>query len=166
MSWLAATGSLPWGRGGGILALMREDNTVPLVRTLIHTWDSGRATFYDEVFPVVQQAAKLLGLTQMEEKILTMMARFGPRPALSASGRSNAELADALRQWILRRSAGRIRSVNVETREGRIVLQGFSDSYYGRQPVQAAVMEAPNELGGGYPPEEVEIDIVVTAKPR
>lgn len=156
---------LPWGGGGGVLALMREDNTVPLVPTLIHTWDKGPATFYDEVFPVVQQAAKPLGLSQMEEEIRAVMERLGPRPALGASGRLNAELADGLHQWIARRSAGRIRSLRVEPRNGRIVVQGLSETYYGRQLVQAAVMEALNELGIGRP-EEVEVDIVVTGKPR
>lgn len=156
---------LLWGGGEGVLALMREDYTVPIVPTLIHTWNKGPATFYDEVFPVVQQTAKPLGLTQMEEEIRAMMERFGPRPSLAASGRLDVELAEGLHQWIARRSAGRVRSLNVETRDGRIVVQGVSETYYGRQLVQAAVMEALNELGVGRP-EEVEIDIVVTAKPR
>jgi carbon storage regulator len=156
---------LLWGGGEGVLALIREDYTVPLVPTLIHTWNKGPATFYDGVFPVVQQTAKPLGLTQMEEEIRAMMERFGPRPSLAASGRLNAELAESLQQWIARRSAGRVRSLDVETCDGRVVVRGVSETYYGRQLVQAAVMEALNELGVGRP-EEVEIDIVVTAKPR
>lgn len=53
----------------------------------------------------------------------------------------------------------------MEIRDGRIVVRGVSETYYGRQLVQAAVVESLNELGIGRP-EEVEIDIVVTAKPR
>lgn len=41
----------------------------------------------------------------------------------------------------------------------------WSETYYGRQLVQAAVMEALNILNIGRP-DEVEIDITVTTKPR
>lgn len=156
---------LPWGGGGGVLAMMREDYTVPLVPTLIHTWNKGFATFRDEVFPVVRQTIKPLGLNQLEQEVLAMMERFGPRPALEASGQLDAELADGLRQWIVQRSAGRIRSLQVEPRDGHLVIQGVSETYYGRQLVQAAVMEALNALGIGRP-EDVDIDIAVMAKPR
>jgi carbon storage regulator CsrA len=155
---------LPWGGGGGVLALMREDYTVPLVPTLIHAWDRGPATFCDNVFPVVRQVARPLGLSQMEQEVLAMMDRFGPRPPLDASI-LDTKLVDRLSQWITRRSAGRVRSLHVEAREGRIVVQGLSETYYGRQLVQAAVMEALNILNIGRP-DEVEIDITVTTKPR
>jgi carbon storage regulator CsrA len=47
----------------------------------------------------------------------------------------------------------------------RYYSEGLSETYYGRQLVQAAVMEALNILNIGRP-DEVEIDITVTTKPR
>lgn len=156
---------LPWGGGGGVLSLMRQDHTVPLVPTLIHTWDKGVATFCDEVFPVVRQVKKPLVLHQLEEEVYAMMERFAPRPPLAAAGQPDTEIVEALRQWIVQRSAGRVRALRVESRDERIVVRGVSDTYYGLQLVQAAVMEMLNELGVGRP-EEVEIDVAVRAKPR
>lgn len=60
---------LPWGGGDGVLALMREDQTVPKVPTLVHSWNPATSHLADEAFPVVRRTTRLLGLSQMEEVI-------------------------------------------------------------------------------------------------
>ena len=61
--------ALPWGGGDGVLALMREDKTVPKVPTLVHSWKPGTSHPDDEAFPIVRRTTKLLGLSQMEAEI-------------------------------------------------------------------------------------------------
>jgi len=60
---------LPWGGGDGVLALMREDKTVPKVPTLLHSWNPGNSYPDDAAFPIVRLTTRLLGLSQMEAEI-------------------------------------------------------------------------------------------------
>jgi carbon storage regulator CsrA len=60
---------LPWGGGDGVLALMREDRTVPRVPTLLHNWNPGNSYPDDAAFPIVRRTTRLLGLSQMEAEI-------------------------------------------------------------------------------------------------
>ena len=78
---------------------------------------------------------------------------------------TRADLDQRLARWIMQRTGGRIRSLQVETADDRVTVRGRTGSYYVRQLAQAAAMEMLNSSDPEWP-QQVEIDIEVVATPR
>jgi len=77
--------------------------------------------------------------------------RRPPRPPAS-------DLKERLARRIVERTGGRIRSLSVNTADGRIVVEGRAPSYYARQLALAAVKEA---LNGSASHGSGEVDFAI-----
>jgi DNA-binding response OmpR family regulator len=86
-------------------------------------------------------------------RIHILLDHPGPRFTLSTQERH-------LECLIMRRTGDRVHHLRVETVNGRVVVRGRSRSYYIKQLVLAAVMEACGATA--CEPEEVEVDIEVS----
>ena len=117
---------LPWGGGDGVLALMREDKTVPKVPTLLHSWNPGTSYPDDAAFPIVRRTTKLLGLSQMEAEIRAICYHAG----------------DVLDQGIGRCHGGRATMSAVKTQPGRRTAVKFE----GWTGVLAPTLNNPEEV--------------------
>lgn len=84
-------------------------------------------------------------------------SRAGPPPR---AARRNGAGERRLARIIAERTGGRLRDLEVERRDGRLIVHGSASSFYVLQLVQAAVCEALGEAGpqGAF---ETEFDIHV-----
>ncbi len=69
-------------------------------------------------------------------------------------------LVEAIRSRIVQRAGGRVRNLEVQASDGHIVVRGVTPSYYARQLVCAAVLEA-FPPGDGDPADSIRFDIQV-----
>ena len=78
----------------------------------------------------------------------------------SPFGRRTDELNSRLEHWIQQRTGGRIYCLRVESGAGRVILHGYTGSYYARQLALAAALEV-LETSESKPREQVQLDIHV-----
>src|SRR5262245_8415471 len=78
------------------------------------------------------------------------------------SERAPSDLTCHLERWIEQRTGGRVHKLSVETVGDRLVVHGYSGSYYVRQLALAAVFET-LEAMDFEKPEQVDLDIEVRA---
>jgi hypothetical protein len=88
----------------------------------------------------------------------------GPRLHMTAT-----DLENHLVRAIVARTKGRVQALRIQVLGGRIVLNGFSESYYAIQLAVAGLMEAINELCLDQPDRvDLNIDVIPShpARPR
>ncbi len=126
---------LPWGGGDGVLALMREEPSVPLVPTLLRTHD---LALCDGVLPVVRCGQRPLNAGRLIKYIEDCLDRSGRR-SLGPLVPVPDDLSDRLETAIERCAHGRIHCLHVEAGADGILVRGQASSFYGFQLAQAAV---------------------------
>jgi carbon storage regulator len=104
---------------------------------------------------------------EIEDKIReTERLSQSPRSTGAAAGNTfphacpRRGLSQELAEWITQRTGGRVRGLRVAEENGRIVVSGKVPSYYARQLVCAAVLDALPTLGT-EDPNEVEFALDV-----
>jgi CheY-like chemotaxis protein len=145
---------LPWGGGEGVLAMMGEVPNLAILPVMILT--SCRDPYVlDRVarFPISDYQVKPLAPDRLAERLHTLLDHPGMRFTL-------AEQNGRLECLIARRTGGRIQNLHVETDNGRVIVHGCSDSYYVRQLVLAAVLEA--FQASESKPGNIELEIEVS----
>ncbi len=144
---------LPWGGGDGVLAAMGEDPLLAGVPVMVLT-SCRDARLLEAVarFPVSDYHIKPLAPDRLAGRLRMILAHPKLRFTL-------AEQNGRLECSIARRTGGRIRDLQVETVDGRIIVRGRSDSHHVKQLALAAVMEAFE--ASRTQAERVELDIEV-----
>ena len=72
-----------------------------------------------------------------------------------------ADLKENIERQIVHRTWGRIQRLHVETRDDRVVVHGWTSSYY----IKQLALEGALEALGSDEPAEVELDIHVGREP-
>lgn len=144
---------LPWGGGEGILAIMGDVPELAMVPVIVLTaCRDFRLLEAISRFPVSDYQLKPLTPDRLAARLRAILAHPKLRFTL-------AEQNGRLECSIIRRTGDRIRDLHVDTVDGRIIVQGRSDSHYVKQLALAAVMEAFEASQSQA--ERVELDIEV-----
>lgn len=127
---------LPWGGGDGVLAMMGEVPELAKVPVMVLT-SCRDPRLLESVwrFPVSDYQLKPLAPDRLAGRLRTILAHPKLRFSL-------AEQNGRLECSIVRRTGDRVRDLRVETVDGRVIVQGRSDSHHVKQLALAAVLEA------------------------
>lgn len=154
-----------WGGGAGIVALMRDDPSLPLVPVLVHSRDGDIGVMGEAGFPVVDHAVKPLDPQRLAKRIYDVVSRFRQQIRQRFLHRVSPELAGRVARAIDERTGGRFRFLVVRAEDEQLCVQGYASSYHAQQLAQAAVMELLTDsesiLSG-----DVIFDVEVAAAPR
>jgi len=144
---------MPWGGGDGVLAMMGDDPDLAIIPVMVLTScrdphvlkGVGR-------FPISDYHVKPLAPDRLAERLRRLIDHPKLRFTL-------AEQTGRLECSIARRTGGRIRSLRVETVDGRVIVRGRSDSHHVKELALAVVLEAFEASESQS--ERVELDIEV-----
>jgi DNA-binding response OmpR family regulator len=127
---------LPWGGGDGVLAIMGEVLNLAVIPVMVLT-SCLDLHVLDRVahFPISDFDVKPLAPVLLAGRLRALLDH---RELCDASAKQNRRL----KCLIAMRTGGRVRNLHVQTVDGRIVVDGCSDSFHVRQLVIAAVQEA------------------------
>lgn len=127
---------LPWGGGDGVLAIMGESPDFAMVPVMILT-SRRDSHILDGMkrFPIADYHVKPLAPDRLAARLRGFLDH--PRLRFALNDR-NGRLECA----IVRRTDGRIRGLRVDIRDGNVIIRGHTESYYIKQLVLAAALDA------------------------
>ena len=145
--------NMPWGGGGGVLAMMNETprfTTVPVM--VLTSCRDPHVLAGTERFLINDYQVKPLASNRLAERLRILLSY--PRLHFAMADH-NGRLECA----ITRRTDGRVWELRVEVCDECVIVHGRSDSHHVKQLVLAAVKEALQ--ASGSQPDRIELDIEV-----
>ncbi|MHB8861391.1 MAG: carbon storage regulator [Pirellulaceae bacterium] len=73
---LVLDSDLPLGGGCGVIAMMRQEHTMPLIPVLIHAWEDDKEIQRDRALPIVGHARRPLSPDRLANRIRQLVGDF------------------------------------------------------------------------------------------